>query len=162
MNILLKVFLTGIGATLAMDLWGYILSFFHIKSLNYAFVGRWIGHMFNGQFYHDKIMNATPIKNELLLGWISHYAIGITFAFLMFAIYGKGWFDKPTLFPALVIGLATIVAPFFIMQPAFGFGVACSNLPDPNTVRLKSFMAHFIYGIGLYLCTVLIKYTFKN
>lgn len=157
MNIILKVFITGIGATFAMDIWGYILSLFNIKSLNYAFVGRWVGHLFNGQFSHDKIMNTTPIKNELLIGWISHYAIGVTFAFLMFAIYGKGWFDRPSLFPALVIGLATLAAPFFIMQPAFGFGIACSNLPDPDTIRLKSFMTHLIYGIGLYGMALLVN-----
>lgn len=42
----------GIGATLLMDLWGIILKqFFGIKSLDFGMLGRWVGHLFHGQFF---------------------------------------------------------------------------------------------------------------
>ncbi len=158
MHIIIKTILVGVGATFAMDIWSFILSVFNIKSLDYRFVGRWIGNMPNGQFFHKNISNSAPIKSELIIGWAAHYSIGICFAFLMLAIYGKSWFEKPYLFPALVIGITTIIAPFYLMQPAFGFGLAGANFPEPNSVRLKSFMAHLVYGIGLYATVVLINF----
>ncbi|MCK7525834.1 MAG: DUF2938 domain-containing protein [Ignavibacteriales bacterium] len=46
-------------------------------------------------------------------------------------VFGNGWLEKPLLVPAIIIGLATVIAPLFIMQPALGFGIASSNLPNP-------------------------------
>lgn len=151
----IKILIVGIGATFAMDIWSYVLNLFGITSLDYKIVGRWIGSIPKGRFFHNKIMDTPPIQNELFLGWVSHYLIGIAFAFLLFVIYSKDWFEKPTLMPAIIIGIVTIIAPFFIMQPAFGFGVACSKLSDPNTIRFKSFMAHLVYGFGLYGAAIL-------
>lgn len=154
MNII-KILIVGIGATFAMDIWSYILNLFGITSLDYKFVGRWIGNIPKGRFFHNKIMDTSPIPNEQLLGWVLHYLIGIAFTFLLFMIYGKNWFEKPVIMPAILIGIVTVIAPFFIMQPAFGFGVASSKLPYPNIIRFKSFMAHLIYGLGLYGTAVL-------
>lgn len=43
------------------------------------------------------------------------------------------------------------------MQPAFGFGIAGSNLPDPNKARLMSLITHNVFGIGLYLSTIILN-----
>ncbi|MCY1457414.1 hypothetical protein D9M71_747140 [compost metagenome] len=53
--------------------------------------------------------------------------------------------------PALLFGLASLAAPFFILQPGMGAGIAASRTPRPNTARLRSLMAHTVFGIGLYL-----------
>ncbi|AJA69702.1 Protein of unknown function DUF2938 [Myroides sp. A21] len=144
--------LLGIGATIFMDIYAVaIKKLFNIPSLDYAMVGRWIGSFTKGVFSHPNIMQATPVKNERVLGWIAHYFIGISFAFVLLLICGVEWLIAPTFLPALVIGVATTVFPFFIMQPAFGFGIAASKTPKPNTVRLRSLQAHTIYGIGLYV-----------
>ncbi len=158
MYIIVKIVLVGIGATFAMDIWSFFLGLLNIKSLDYRLVGRWIANIPNGQFIHKSIMNVPPVKKELMIGWVSHYIIGISFAFFIVLIYGKDWFDHPRLYPALVIGILTLAAPFFLMQPAFGLGIAGSNIPETNILRLKSFMAHFIYGVGLYLSALLVKY----
>ncbi len=42
MEIIIKTVLVGIGATLMMDIWAFMLRCFHIKSLDYRFVGRWM------------------------------------------------------------------------------------------------------------------------
>ncbi|MER8439119.1 DUF2938 domain-containing protein [Mesorhizobium sp. M1312] len=60
---------------------------------------------------------------------VAHYAIGIVFAALLMGVWGLDWVRHPTLLPALLVGMSSIVAPFFIMQPAFGAGIAASKLP---------------------------------
>lgn len=157
MNIILKILLIGIGATATMDICAFILRLFGINGLDYKFLGRWIGHMLNGTFIHNKIFESPAIKNEHIIGQFAHYFIGIAFAFLLVIMFGKKWLESPSLFPALVIGLLTMVAPFFLMQPAFGFGIAGSNLPNPNKARLMSLIIHCVYGIGLFLSALLIN-----
>jgi|GEM_PF-178405 len=113
MEIIIKTILVGVGATIVMDIWAFILKLFNIKSLDYRFVGRWIGHFANGKFTHDKIFDSKPIQNEIFIGWLAHYLIGITFSILLVVIFGVEWLNHPTVFPALFVGLFTIVAPFF-------------------------------------------------
>ena len=50
--------------------------------------------------------------------------IGITFAIVFVHSSGNNWLQHPTLIPAIVFGVVTVLAPFFIMQPAFGLGFA--------------------------------------
>lgn len=141
----------GTGATLIMDLWALLLKQFGIPSLNFKFLGRWVGHIPEGKFKHQKISEAPPIKGEGPLGWITHYAIGISIAGLLIAVFGFDWAESPTIIPALVIGLTTVAAPLLILQPALGFGIASSKTPRPLFNSLKSVTTHFIFGIGLYL-----------
>ena len=162
MNSILQTIFIGIGATLFMDLYALILKFFNINSLDYRFVGRWLGHFPKGKFFHNKIMESPAIIYEVALGWITHYLIGITFAFLLVFIFGKNWIENPTFTPSLIIGIITIIGPFLLMQPAFGFGIAGSNLPDPNKARLMSLITHSIFGIGLYISTLILNQIMKT
>lgn len=157
MNYVIKIIGIGIGATLTVDIWIYFLGLFNIKSLDYRFVGRWISNFPMGKVFHKNIMQTEPVKGELFIGWLAHYLIGINFTILLFLFYGKEWIDNPDIYSAVVFGIITVVAPLFIMQPAFGFGIASSNLPKPNIRRLKSLFTHLIYGIGLYITAILIK-----
>jgi len=154
-ELIFKVVLIGLGATLIMDIWALFLKlFFKIPSLNYAMLGRWIGHFAKGKFVHKNITKSSHINKERLIGWSVHYIIGIIFSGLLIYIYGIEWIENPTFFPALFIGVVTIIAPFFLMQPCFGFGIAASKTPNPKFSRFLSFLAHSIYGIGLYLSTL--------
>lgn len=151
-DILLDLLLIGTGATLVMDLWTlFRRRAFGIPSLDYALVGRWLGHMVQGRFRHVSIVAAPPVPGERALGWIAHYAIGIAFAALPVMFAGTEWIAAPTPLPALVAGLASVVAPFFVMQPAFGFGIAASRTPHPGVARRRSLITHLSYGVGLFL-----------
>lgn len=55
---------------------------------------------------------------------------------------------------ALIIGIVTVAAPFFIMQPAMGAGFASSKAEKPNVARARSLAAHAAFGLGLYLSAV--------
>lgn len=145
----------GLGATLLMDLWALLLNrAFGITAANYCLVGRWFCHMPRGIFTHANIANSSKISLECAVGWISHYAIGSLYAVLLVALVSGTWLVRPTLLPALLFGLGTVCVPFLIMHPSFGLGVAASRTPNPGRARLKSLMAHTVFGAGLYLCAV--------
>ena len=143
--------LIGVGAAALIDAWAlFARRAFNIKGLDYALLGRWIGHFPRGRFFHERIAAADPIRGERPLGWLAHYSIGIAFAFLLLAIWGLGWARSPTIWPALLIGLGTIVAPWFVLQPGMGAGIAASRTPNPRAARLRNLATHTVYGIGLY------------
>lgn len=152
MNHLMFVLTIGIGATALMDLWGIARQpLFGIPAPNYSLVGRWIAHMRRGKFRHQAIAAAPAARGEQFIGWTAHYIIGITFAALLVGLYGQAWIQRPTLVPALVVGLGTVVAPFMVMQPCMGAGIAAAKTPKPNTARLHSLITHAVFGMGLYL-----------
>lgn len=57
--------------------------------------------------------------------------------------------------PALAVGLLTVAAPLFVLQPALGAGIASSKAPNPNAARLRSVLTHAVYGLGLYVSAML-------
>lgn len=148
---IVRSMLIGAGATVAMDAWAAVLRRLGVPSLNFALLGRWIGHIPEGRWLHESIARAAPVRGELLLGWGAHYSIGIAFAVLLLAVHGLSWARSPTLAPALLIGIVTVVAPLFILQPALGAGIASLKTPTPVFNCVKSLVTHTVFGVGLYL-----------
>jgi len=142
----------GIGATLIMDLWNLFLQRgFNIQSLNYCLLGRWLRHMPSGTFRHASIRAAEQKPLECTIGWIAHYSIGVVFALLFVVLVAPEWLARPTLLPVLFYGIATVIFPFFILQPSLGLGVASSRAVNPMQARLKSLVTHTVFGVGLYV-----------
>lgn len=152
MNELVVTLVIGVGATVVMDLWGIArTSLLGIAAPNYGLVGRWIAYMPRGQFKHNSIAAAAPMNGEHLIGWTAHYLIGVAFSAVLIGICGLAWVDRPTLAPALIIGIATVAAPFLLMQPGMGAGIAGSRTPRPAATRLQSLITHAVFGLGLYV-----------
>jgi DUF2938 family protein len=148
----------GIGATLLMDLWNLFLKrTFSIPSLNYCLLGRWLRHMPGGTLRHASISAASPKAFECPVGWIAHYTIGVAFALVLVLVTGE-WLARPTLLPALLYGIGTVVFPFFVMQPSLGLGIAASRTPKPAQARLKSLATHTVFGVGLYLSALAVSH----
>ena len=141
----------GVGATALMDLWLQLLKARGIPSLNFSLLGRWVGHMAQGRWRHDSVGKAAPVRGELALGWLVHYLTGIAFALALGALVGPAWLRAPSLPPALAFGIATVVLPFFVMQPAMGAGIASSRTPSPAANRARSLANHTVFGLGLYV-----------
>lgn len=159
---LLSPIIIGIGATLMFDLWGLFLKYaFKIPSSNFCLVGRWVLYMPEGVFRHSDIGSAPQKNTECIVGWIAHYMIGIIFAATFLSFTGMDWLQHLTLAPAPIFGIITVSAPFFIMQPALGLGVAASKTAKPLQTRLRSLTNHIVFGFGLYIFGLLASWLCK-
>lgn len=152
-----RIVLIGAGATAVMDLWLVLLARLGIRAADFALVGRWIGHLARGRVAHDSIAMARPIPHELRLGWLTHYGVGIAYAGLLVAAQGLDWVGTPTLLPALATGVATVVVPLFVMQPAMGNGWAAARTPAPLMNCVRSLANHAVFGIGLFLAAAALQ-----
>ncbi len=159
MDTLTQAALIGAGATVVMDAWGIARRrLLGIPTMNYGLVGRWLAYLPRGRFRHDPIAKAPPVRGELAIGWVAHYAIGIAFAAALLAVCGLEWAQRPTLGPALALGIGTVAAPFFVLQPGMGAGIAASRTPRPNAARLQSLVTHAVFGLGLFATASLINF----
>jgi len=148
---LMFILLTGAGATALTDLWTLARRrLFGTPLPNFGLVGRWIAHLPRGRYRHDSIVAAAPVRAERAIGWGVHYLIGIAFALLLPAFWGQAWMRNPALAPALIVGIGTVAAPFFVMQPAMG-------MRPSNKARLHSVVMHAMFGFGLYLAGTVVS-----
>ncbi|MGO7565875.1 DUF2938 family protein, partial [Rhizobium johnstonii] len=52
--------------------------------------------------------------------------------------------------PAWILGIVTVGAGWFLLQPGLGIGWAASKHPTPNKVRCFNLLAHTVFALGLY------------
>ncbi|MFO1271895.1 MAG: DUF2938 domain-containing protein [Rubrivivax sp.] len=155
-SLLAAVFI-GVGATAVLDLWLVVLKRLGVPTSSFALIGRWVAHMARGKFSHASIAKAAPVANELTIGWVTHYAVGIAFAAMLVALQGPGWVQQPTFVPAFLTGVVTVAMPLFVMQPAMGSGFAASKTPTPLKNCARSVANHAMFGIGMYLTAIAIQ-----
>ena len=110
---------------------------------------------------HANIAAASEKRFECPVGWIAHYVLGAVYALVLVTFVSERWLAQPTLLPAMLFAIASLLVPLLIMQPAFGLGVAASRTPNPTQARLRSLMAHSIFGIGLYVSALGVSYLLR-
>lgn len=141
----------GVGATVLVDLWAIARRrVFGTPLPNYGLVGRWFAHLARGRLHHPSIAASPAVRGERIIGWAAHYVTGVAFAGLLLAVWGLEWVGHPALGPALLVGIGTVAAPFLVLQPGMGAGVAASRTPRPSAARLQGLVTHTIFGLGLY------------
>lgn len=151
MNPFANVLLIGLGATAATDLWSLLRRrWLKIPAPNWELVGRWMAGLAQGRFVHARIADAAPVRGEAAIGWTAHYLIGIAYAALLPMLWGLDWLRDPRPGPALLVGICTVLAPFLLMQPGMGLGVAARLVPQPGKARLHSLLMHAVFGLGLF------------
>lgn len=156
-----QVVFIGVGATFITDVWTVVRGrLFGVANMDYGLVGRWFGHTLRGRFVHERIAASSPLQGEELFGWGLHYAIGVLFAAILVAVCGVEWMQSPRFLPALAFGLMTVVAPFLIMQPGMGAGIAARKTPKPWIARGWSIVTHLWFGAGMYLAALVARYIF--
>ena len=120
--------LIGIGGTAAMDVWSIVLwKVFGQGAPDWAPVGRWTWHLQGGTVFHRRIGDAAPYAHEQALGWFVHYAVGILYGVALALVMGAAWLAAPTFLPALVWGIVTVAAGWFLLQP----GLVQVGVVDP-------------------------------
>lgn len=151
MKLFAHVLIIGLGATAATDWWSLLRRrWLRMPAPNWALVGRWMAGLARGRFVQARIADAAPVRGETAIGWIAHYLIGIAYAALLPMLWGTGWLSEPTPGPALLVGVGTVLAPFLLMQPGMGLGVAARLAARPWHARLHSLLMHAVFGLGLY------------
>jgi hypothetical protein len=149
----------GLGATALMDLWNLLLKrLFGIPSLDLCLLGRWLLHMPGGTFRHARIGSAPARPFECAVGRVAHSSIGVVFALALVLLTPGDWLARPTLLPALLFGVGTVVFPYFLLQPAIGLGVASSRAANPAGARLKSLATPTVFGVGLWVCALAVRH----
>jgi Protein of unknown function (DUF2938) len=160
LSLLPQAVVVGVGATAVMDVWLLLLKRAGVPTMDFALLGRWVGHLSQGQLAHDAIRRSPSVSGELGLGWLTHYGVGIAFAGAFVSMLGTDWLTRPTLLPALAWGLVTAAAPLLVLQPAMGAGLASSRTPAPLKNSLRSLASHAVFGLGLYFsATALVQLT---
>jgi len=87
--------------------------------------------------------------HEKLYGVVTHYTIGVSLAFP----YVGGW-ELLTGEPAspvwaIVYGIATTAASWFIVYPSMGFGMFGLRSPEGLKASLSSLANHLFFGMGI-------------
>ncbi|AIR91444.1 DUF2938 domain-containing protein [Pseudomonas cremoricolorata] len=147
----------GVGATLLMDAWTWLLKRRGVRTLDYAMVGRWVGHVRRGVWRHASIATVAPVAYEGLVGWSIHYLAGVVFALVFVLLAGEGWLMAPTLWPALAFGVCTVLLPLCLMQPALGAGLFARRTATPLRNCLRSVATHSLFGVGLFLAAWVLR-----
>ena len=158
MDFIWRSVVIGVGATALFDIWLHLLHrVFGQPAADWGPAGRWFLHVARGRVWHEDIGAEPPEPGETAAGWIGHYAVGILYAGILLALWGLGWAAAPTLAPALIVGVVTIAAGWFLMSPAMGGGIAAAKADNPWKARAMGLAAHVVFGLGLYLTALLIR-----
>ena len=97
-------------------------------------LGRWVVYMARGRFAHRDIRETPPVRGEVIVGMVCHYAI-LQLAQL-----------APNVLTGMGYGLLTTVFPWLVMFPALGAGWLGRRVPHLTRTALWN---HTWYGIGL-------------
>lgn len=151
-----EIIVVGVIATLAMDLWLSLLLAMTGRPLgSWALVGRWVAGFSHGVFVRQSIAAAPSVRGELAIGWAFHYAVGLAYAAAYIALMQLAFGSAPTFLTAVIIALALLAAPWFLMQPALGQGFVASRTPNPAAVRTINVSVHLVFGLELYVGAVI-------
>jgi len=142
--------------TLVMDLLNHLFSRTGVLlKIDIRMIGRMSAGWARGRFRYRHPSEMEQVANELLYGYVTHYAISVGFA----VIYMLGW-DFLVGGPAspvwaLVYGVATAVASLFFVLPSMGLGVFGRRSPEGIKAPLSSLANHLFFGVGLAVAVAL-------
>ncbi len=150
-SFILQACAAGIFATVVLDFWQRVLfAVSGIPPANWALIGRWFAHLPRGRFIHRPIGDSAAVPGELALGWVMHYLVGLAYGFVYVGLMVYGLDRPPSLLNGAVFGAASVVIPWFILQPGLGIGVMGRLAPTPWVPRLNALSSHILYGVALF------------
>jgi uncharacterized membrane protein YeaQ/YmgE (transglycosylase-associated protein family) len=150
MNLVVTGVVAGVLGTLVMDLLNHLFARTGmISKIEVGMIGRMSVGWARGRFRYGHPSEMEQVANEMLYGYVTHYAIGVGLA----VPYVLGW-DLLVGGPAspvwaLAYGVATTVASYFFVYPSMGFGAFGMRSPEGIRAPLSSLANHLFYGVGL-------------
>ena len=157
MDLILSGVVVGVAGTLVMDvLNGLFARTGVISKIDAGTIGRMSAGWARGRFRYNDPGEMKAVSHEKLLGFATHYAIGIVLAF----IFVIGW-DLLAEGPAsplwaLLYGMATTVASWFFVYPSMGLGACGLRSPDHMKNPLSSLANHLFFGLGMAIAVMLV------
>jgi uncharacterized membrane protein YeaQ/YmgE (transglycosylase-associated protein family) len=150
MNLLVAGAVAGVTGTVVMDLGNQLLARLGwISKIDAGTIGRMAGGWLRGRFRYGHPSEMKEVPGEWVLGTFTHYGIGVGLA-LPFLV---GWDvllgGLPSPAWALVYGVGTTAASYFLVYPSMGFGVCGLRSPEGLKATLSSLVNHGFYGLGL-------------
>jgi len=104
-----------------------------------------------GRLVHANINKSESIKHERAVGWFFHYftgaALALTYPAVVLAFGGA--MPGNHLLTGFVWGLATVLLPWFVLFPGFGWGLFGTRSPQNVRSVLAPLVEHSIYGLGV-------------
>jgi len=150
MDFIVTGVVAGVLGTLMMDFLNHLFARTGLLSkIEVGMIGRMAVGWTRGRFRYGHPSEMEQDANEMLYGYVTHYAIGVGLA----VPYVLGW-DLLVGGPAsplwaLAYGLATTVASYFFVYPSMGLGVFGRRAPEGIRAPLSSLANHLFYGVGL-------------
>ncbi len=156
MDLIVTGVVAGVLGTLVMDSLNHLFARTGMLSkIDMGMIGRMSVGWARGRFRYRHPGEMEQVANEMLYGYITHYAIGVSLALP----YVLGW-DLMVGGPAspawaLVYGVTTTRASWFFVYPALGLGVFGLRSPEGIKNTLSSLANHLFFGIGIAIAIAL-------
>jgi hypothetical protein len=111
-------------------------------------IGRWVTDSVRGRWRHGNITREPARRGELALGLLTHYVTGIvlTQVYLLPPRRGTG---RRRFLGATAFGIATAVAPFFVLFPSIAYGLFGHRSSDAARVIPITLIGHTAFGVGI-------------
>ena len=157
MDLVVAGVVAGVLGTLVMDSLNLLFARAGIVSrIDVGGIGRMAVGWARGRFRYGHPSEMEKVANEMLYGYVTHYAIGVGLA----VPYVLGW-DLLIGGPAspvwaVAYGVATTVASWFFVYPSMGLGVFGRRSPEGLRAPLSSLANHLFYGLGIAVGIVLV------
>jgi hypothetical protein len=143
---------SGIIATALFDIFQISLSYaYNINKSKWNLMGRYFYGLMDKKYFIENIESEGTVINEVQIGYIAHYIIGSIFG-IFYVTLNIIFFDNPSIALALLIGLITVFGGWCIIMPfAFNIGFFASKKDEQKQIMVQNLIAHFIFGIGLFI-----------
>jgi hypothetical protein len=156
MNLIVAGIAAGVLGTVVMDLSNHLFARAGmILKIDVAMIGRMSAGWARGRFTYRDPGEMEPVANEKLLGYVTHFAIGVGLAF----IYVIGWAlvvgGPASPVWALVYGIATNGASLFLVYPSMGLGMGGRRSPEGIRAVLSPLANHLFFGVGMAIAVAL-------
>ena len=154
---LIEGVIAGLIATLFFDLYQNLLLYaYNINKSKWNLVGRYFATLKINSIHRNNISDEEEVDYELIFGYFIHYLIGSFFGIIYVSV-NLLFYDHPSIFLALFVGLITVLGGWCFMMPyVFNIGYFASKIVDPSKLLVQNLIAHFIFGVGLYIGYLLI------